>query len=155
MTDQLISLKTAKLAREKGFNQNPYKTANAYGPEFTDGSNIKLRSSSLFNPDTNTAVAPTQSLLQKWLRETYFIHIVIQVFHDTSGLGKKWTFSADIFYENGDVDRSGLTEDTYEEALEQGLQEALKLVTIKLICNNCGKEFEDNQYSPICPSCYI
>jgi len=23
------------------------------------------------------------------------------------------------------------------------------------ICNNCGKEFEGNQYSPICPSCYI
>ena len=114
MTDTLISFETAKLAREKGFicNNGIIEIDQRMFPHLPD--KIKRLS--------------TQSLLQKWLRETYFIHIVIQVFHDTSGLGKKWTFSADIFYENGDVDRSGLTEDTYEEALEEGLSKALKLI---------------------------
>jgi hypothetical protein len=152
MTDQLISFETAKLAKEKGFNQNPYKTANAYGPEFTNGSSIKLRSSSYFI--TITAVAPTQSLLQKWLREKHDIHIIVKVFWDSKTNNR--TYAADI-YKIGDkpIMRKRKVELTYEEALEQGLQEALKLVTIKLICNNCGKEFEGNQYSPICPSCYI
>lgn len=45
--------------------------------------------------------------------------------------------------------------DTYEEALEAGLQQALKLITIKLICNNCGKEFEGTEYNPICLNCYV
>jgi hypothetical protein len=130
MTDQLISLETAILAKEKGYNQNPYKTANAYGPEFKDGSNVHLRSSSLFNPDSNTAVAPTQSLLQKWLREVHDTHITIYCFaqdgwgFDIAGAGLKQKPNN---WADHTPHKRGFS--NYEKALEQGLIEALKLIS--------------------------
>ena len=122
MKDQLISLETAILAKKKGYNQNPYKTDNAYGPEYTDGSNIKLRSSSLFNPDSNTAVAPTQSLFQKWLREEHNIIVLVDTF-----LGKFICKVNNILVTNN---KTGyiIKRDTYEEALEQGLIEGLNRI---------------------------
>ena len=132
MTDQLVSLETAILAKEKGYNQNPYKTDNAYGPEYTDGSSIKLRSSSLFNPDSNTAVAPTQSLLQKWIREIHII--VVTVYANASGYCYELHYSP---VRGGthikDSEFTGPNDsgcwNTYEEALEVALYEALKLIT--------------------------
>ena len=123
MTDQLISFKTAKLAKEKGFHEETQTMT--VGENYPIISNPQEESPYDWNSRKGYSI-PTQSLLQKWLREKWFIHIVIQVFHST--IGKEWTFSADVFYENGKIDRSGLTEDTYEEALEQGLIKALKLI---------------------------
>ena len=122
MKDQLISFETAILAKEKGYDQSPYKTDNAYGPEYTDGSNIKLRSSSLFNPNSNTAVAPTQSILQKWLREEHNIIVLVDTF-----LGKFICKVNNIIVTNnrtGDI----LKYDTYEKALEIGLIEGLNRI---------------------------
>lgn len=121
MKEQLISLETAILAKEKGYNQNPYKTKNAYGPEYIDGSNIRLRSSSLFNPDSNTAVAPTQSLLQKWLREEHKIDIII---HVTSTTNEYWAHIPNFI--RGDW--KSICFKIYEEALEQGLIEGLNRI---------------------------
>ena len=124
-TDQLVSLETAKLAKEKGYNQNPYVTPNAYGPEFTDGSNIKLRSSSLFNPDSNTCVAPTQTSLQRWLRETCKKDVIVSIYSSRrligvwykvtyDGIGCRYTLKTKY--------------NVYESALEDGLQGALKIL---------------------------
>lgn len=122
MKDQLISLETAILAKEKGYDQSPYKTDNAYGPEYTDGSNIKLRSNSLFNPDSNTAVAPTQSFLQKWLREEHNIIVLVDTF-----LGKFICKVNKIIVTNNKTGNI-LKYNTYEEALEQGLIEGLNRI---------------------------
>jgi hypothetical protein len=122
MEDRLISLEAAILAKNKGYNQNPYKVPYAYGPTYTDGSEIKLRSSSLFNPDSNTAIAPTQSLLQKWLREEHNIIVLVDVF-----LGKFICKVNNIIVTNnktGDI----LKYNTYEEALEIGLIEGLNRI---------------------------
>lgn len=124
MEDQLISLETAILAKEKGYDQNPYKTERAYGPEFIDGSNVHLRSSSLFNPGSNTAVAPTQSLLQKWLREKHNIHMLIKA----PVLTKKWECHIQTPFSYKHPTHYYQIGDSYEEALEQGLIEALKLL---------------------------
>ncbi len=68
--------------------------------------------------------APTQSLLQKWLREVHLISIKVDDF----------TYNSKIRYDVNVVPL-GSQEDTpsevlksYEEALEKGLQEALKLI---------------------------
>ena len=60
-------------------------------------------------------LAPTQSLLQKWLRETHNIFISINVNYCYKIYNNDELYEESFYYNN------------YEEALEQGLQEALKL----------------------------
>ena len=73
--------------------------------------------------------APTQSIAQKWLRETKNIHIC--VYNCACGYGYEISKA-----DNGTHITSSVYEgtndggewDTYEEVLETGLQEALKLI---------------------------
>lgn len=97
MTEELVTLETAKLLKEKGM--------------FID---IEF---------------PPQSVAQKWLRETKNIHIC--VYNCACGYGYEISKA-----DNGTHITSSVYEgtndggkwDTYEEALEAGLQEALKLI---------------------------
>ena len=113
MEDTLISFETAKLAKEKGFNWKNIEI-------------LEVKSKSAFLDST------TQSLLQKWLREVHKINIFIS---------SKTIENKTIFIPHGrtipDTIKNNLivdiiqycTNNTYEEALEIGLQEALKLIT--------------------------
>ena len=103
MKEQLISIETAKLAYEKGFTDfhapMPYLI-------FDD----KYR--------------PTQSLLQKWLREKHNIEVISQL--------------ADDFmyykYKVSDISKlkepllAGFEYDSYESAFENGLKNALRII---------------------------
>ena len=72
---------------------------------------------------------PTQSLAQKWLRETNNLHI--SIIRNACGYGydickaDNGTHITDGIF---DGPNDGGQWDTYEEALEVGIQEALKLV---------------------------
>ena len=72
----------------------------------------------------------TQSLLQKWLREVHNIHIEVNIdilenwYFTAYNLSNKRCSEIPEIYEKG-KDFKGTT---YEEALEIGLQEALKLI---------------------------
>lgn len=76
-----------------------------------------------------TFSAPTQSLLQRWLREIHNIHLNVEYYPDRETKNycitgdyktlNQWTW---IDHEN-DIDF-----DTYEEALELGLSKGLKLI---------------------------
>ena len=107
MEDTLITFETAKLAKEKGFkikgNQAGF-TMNK--PECLD--------------------FPTQSLLAKWLREEYNIYVTSQI----GNLDFINTYHYDIRYidKNKFICKVKGNFKTYEEALEAGLQEALKLI---------------------------
>ena len=125
MEEQFISLKTAKLLKEKEFD---LLLPNYYYQEPSENFAWELCTSSMLkysNSHRGKIVAPTQSLLQKWLREKHKLHIEILLSenapYDTyysrvSEIGKYFTTAHDDFY------------GTYEEALEKGLQEALKLI---------------------------
>lgn len=139
MKEQLITFETAKLAKEKGFDiqchwyfthKRKFPTSeDTYYPNQTskpqnwnDDSNLK------FYERFST---PTQSLLQKWLRETHQLHLEIQV-QDYVETPK---FYWDIFgnYKNNKMIRciaNSPREDyvSYEEALETGLQKALSYI---------------------------
>lgn len=108
MKEQLISFDTAKLANNKGFLQWTEKRYNKKGT-FNDSKTWSIS-------------APTQSLLQKWLRETHNIHLYIipTGFKLSKRFIPQFRFSG---YEYKDLDFK-----TYEEALEKGLQEALNLI---------------------------
>lgn len=74
-------------------------------------------------------IYPTQSLAQKWLRETKNLHI--SIIRNACGYGydickaDNGTHITDGIF---DDPNDGGQWDTYEEALEAGLQEALKLI---------------------------
>ena len=84
-----------------------------------------------------TFSAPTQSLLQKWLREVHNIEVLISRIPPEAVLASKnngknilknyncyvWSFN-----NNPRIANNGSFQDIYEEALEIGLQEALKLI---------------------------
>ena len=112
MIEQLISFETAKLAKEKGFE---FRVVWEYILGFKEDSE-------------RDKYLPTQSLLQKWLREKYNQHIYL--FPLDKG---KWGFENNSISINLDhifinYMYEGKEYNSYEEALEIGLQEALKLV---------------------------
>ena len=133
MEEQLIKLKTAKLAKEKGFN---WECRNYYNQKDNRIHNVVSR-------DYNSIIykeakdyekceyhsAPTQSLLAKWLREERGVHVQAHPI-----INFKWGFSTfrtdeSLLY----AQATGYIGEeyegkTYEEAFEAGLKRALKLI---------------------------
>lgn len=146
MKEQMISFELAKLAKDKGFDVESlyfYTKPNSkmYAiDEVSRAYEIKNTARKLYECGKHAALnresvllAPTQSLLQKWLREEHNIHIVIDVAYNGKGILEGYTHAV---YGNAakkmDVLLAYIQEpwfvDTYEEALETGLEQALKLI---------------------------
>jgi hypothetical protein len=118
MNEQIVSLKTAELAKEKelDFELDLGGNCTCYNKE-----NELLSYHVHFQyPDRSEYVfAPTQGLLQKWLREVHKIHIGVD--YDRHG----WSyFLTNIKNDTGEVNWSK-DYTTYEEAIEAGLYRAL------------------------------
>jgi len=128
MEEQLISFETAKLAKEKGFNIATFYGYNSKGliqEYFTHASYAPGEPEIRLHEFLNIweYQAPTQFLLQKWLRTTHNHFItVIKESHN------------EYFCEEYDELLGGMVlflvtdYETYEDALEAGLYEALKLI---------------------------
>ena len=134
MKEELIQFKTAKLAKEKGFNIPTFNVYNVNGKlfEFEVPVNGSFKDSLLEdheivyddwnNNNKESCSTPTQSLLQRWLREKHNIHIWITRFLISE---TEYTFNIENY--------EGLRQDhteykSYEQALEVGLYEALQLI---------------------------
>lgn len=148
MQEELISFETAKLAKEKGYNvdcKDYWTTEYGNKPIITNGIEYESERDCHFDWNLNNEYskkiqapypnryhesqcsAPTQSLLQKWLREVHNIEIWATPYLDD----EKIEYNHAIVNRNVDVyDLLYSAEEykTYEEALEAGLQEALKLI---------------------------
>jgi len=128
-----VSLKTAKLAQEKGFNEicrNGYYETLAHTLDCGRGGEMdfpyiepRILERRNYDHSVLIAQAPTQSLLQRWLREVHNIYIEIllgedrpynQFYYRLMKLGQYSTLSHDGFYRK-----------SYEEVLEEALQQAL------------------------------
>lgn len=120
MTEAFVTLETAKMLKEKGFMED----CMAFYTK-----NVLFKCNAYINTNVLKLPAPTQSIAQKWLRETKNIHIC--VYNCACGYGYEISKA-----DNGTHITSSVYEgtndggkwDTYEEALETGLQEALKLI---------------------------
>ncbi len=135
MKESLISFKTAKLAKEKGFFTG---TIFDIYPlvDFFKSHKIGVLSSILMEEslDIDLAIeegyyaeAPTQSLLQKWLREEYKSEVYVVphfICYDPSVNNNKGYY--EVVIDNTATTISGF--ETYEAALEAGLIHALKLL---------------------------
>ena len=118
LKEKLISFETAKLAKEKGFHIS--SRGEGMGKRvFINGELVNTIFSS-----KDHIHAPTQSLLQKWLREVHNVSIKIDDYYTNSRVRFDYNISELGSQEDNPV---GVFE-TYEEALEIGLQEALKLI---------------------------
>lgn len=134
MREQLISFETAKLAKEKGFDEptatyyNGSKMLDMYG-SYAASYSENYRNSSI---KEKRCSAPTQSLFQKWLREKHDIIVLVTCkagsSFDTEILKHKVYHTDGRFIRNSVNNFNNPTETTYEEALEQGLIEGLKLI---------------------------
>lgn len=146
MKEQLISFETAKLAWEKGFNEKcmNFYTAEEHPHRKIEGkkltrygsSNYEIhpakfyRNETLQNSDNDLFewlkgyTAPTQSLLQKWLREKHNTHLEITM-RDNKWVCWVYNLPFDDYLDTEIASTDG---NSYEEALEKGLQEALKLI---------------------------
>ncbi len=140
MKDQFVKFETAKLATEKGFCiscNNYYSTY--YSPYFggtTGETNLitkeDKRQEALNESYNKYTLAPTQSLLQKWLRETHDIHICIDsdIYPEPHPSGWKYRFTLNHcrIQTKESLDLETLIYESYEECLEFALIEGLKLV---------------------------
>ena len=144
MKEQLISFETAKLAKEKGFDWGCQDCFNEHGHSYSNGWCERLddffEAKNFYNSEIdsknfgeNYFTTPTQSLLQKWLREVHGINVEIR--NKTSveeGLyvenTRKTKFLTWSYVLNKRVEYTGYA--SYEEALEKGLQEGLKLIKL-------------------------
>ncbi len=152
MREQLISFETAKLAKEKGFSVSivSYYTPKGYQTESEDYQTERLAESNWNDGQGSyptkaeevSCSAPTQSLLQKWLREKYREHIKVTY------VAQRGTFNSSLTMRS--MGWSGY--ETYEEALEKGLQEALKLIrskpVTKIIVDQAMKQLSNDIRPP-------
>jgi hypothetical protein len=124
MKEEIVTFDIAVLAKEKGFN---YMKSNCFGDNMA------------YNLDDPTAIpacranvvigyilAPTQSLLQKWLREKHFLDVRVE--RDYDG----WSYLVEEFSQGNKIVKGGSAEmPDYGVEVEKGLQEALKLIKMK------------------------
>ena len=123
MKEQLITFETAKLAKEKGFDEFGKHYYNKTGKEFSFYAKLANHTTGVHNL---TCTAPTQSLLQKWLREVHKIHVT--TVSSRGGSWGCWIYDLDNY---GNITPWSLDEleyPSYEEALAEGLHAALKLI---------------------------
>jgi hypothetical protein len=138
MTEDLIGFETAKLAKEKGFNWNCNNYTSKRDGNYFSSTNVLIGYKN-WNEIHETWSIPTQALLQKWLREVHDIFVSINTtsefrwlsddegdqeylpVHQFRVIKNKDNYKYDV------IDWSSKY-DIYEEALEIGLQEALKLI---------------------------
>ena len=149
--EKLISLETARMAKEKGFDIpviHYYTRINKYNRKnhisYSEGYMTERLEESNWNngygsyPTSAEEVdcsAPTQSLLQKWLREEH--NISVNPIPNFKTKLNQYHLGI-VFIDKGVVDstiiriddayKTIILFDSYEEALEKGLQEALKLI---------------------------
>lgn len=147
MEDTIISLETAKLAKEKGFKSNTQANYWILAKDHSENYKNKLpidwnkvflakNSQELENFTYidekhehnvyHVLSIPTQSLLQKWLREIHNIHILVDFDYSKKCFNYHiWWLKTSTYW---DDQWWYINSKTYEEGLEIGLQEGLKLI---------------------------
>lgn len=136
MEEKIVEFRTAELASEKGFNTPCRNAYNIKSKEIENALNFtgeefftELEIEASNDNEDSSILAPDQSLLQKWLREVYGIHVEpkVDVIIDHS----KYAYWLKVT--KGAVSSGKLPSyvyNTYEEALEAGLVEALNLIEV-------------------------
>lgn len=150
MEEQLVSFETAVLAKEKGFNEHVHACYNSKGI-IEDLNNIwncgcegGMQLEEWFYDYNNykhleLISTPTQSLLQKWLRDVHNTHVVLIPKFDLinpENINYYWKIISNTnteIIQKASLDKEGTGSywTVCEEALEVGLGQALLLINTK------------------------
>ena len=131
MEEQLVSFEAARLAKEKGckldlYSDDEWHYVDEEGDLFW--CNHDPRSS---YPNAERVVKCSQSLLQRWLREEHSLYVMLEETETLSlesGIGFYYKIIKVKDREHLRLDYSMYFYKTYEEALEAGLKEGLRLI---------------------------
>ena len=139
--ESYVSFDTAKLLREAGFDvptRGIWRTTRTSDSGFVEHNCKQTTDDLCWNSSDGFQyeyLAPTQSLAVRWLREVH--HYAVCAWY--SAEYKKW------FYAYGNLNNAMFDEeynisdfiyDSYEQALESGLQEVIKLIKLNTISIN-------------------
>lgn len=119
--ESYVSFETARLLKDAGFDVpcTSQYTENEFAWE-------NLRKTD-FNKSDYVFSRPTQALAERWLREVHGIHVGIDLAYIKPMTGK-WICFIRFTDDCGNPYCSTEWFDRYEEALETGLREAIKLI---------------------------
>lgn len=120
--EQFVSFDTARMLKEAGFDVVCHSAYYATG-----NSAVMHEKNSMLSPGCISR--PTQALAARWLREVHRIAIDV-AFIPPSVDGDVWQYfvgEMDGMIWEGDY-KTGRKYATYEQAMEDGLQEAVKLI---------------------------
>lgn len=123
MEEQLVTQETAILAKEKGFDEVTDVFFNSSYP-WPGEENINALRHSDGNDFTSV---PTQSLLQKWLREKHDIVVFVTPLSRGQKPFEEKTYEARMLRKGHQRWKRGFKK--WEEALEEGLQQGLNYVS--------------------------
>lgn len=127
--ESYVSRDTARMLKEAGFEANLKTTyVEEEKDEWAFWDSGTKRSD--YNYFDDTIACPTQALAARWLREKHRI-VVDVTFIPPSVDGNQWQYfigEMDDMVWKGDFESSDRKYSTYEEALEAGLKEAIKLI---------------------------
>lgn len=122
ITEDYVSIETAKLLKEKGFNECSRMQYNIYDEEIGEYNAIdRLRYPEKY------IYAPTIQMAMKWLRNIHDIVCSVGLFTDLPEMPPYWSFNilnqstANVMYEAFDVKC-----ETYEEACEAAIKYCLE-----------------------------
>lgn len=121
--DELVTYEVAKLAKEKGFDEATYYT---YEEESKQLNRMRycVKRNSRIGSIIKLIAAPTQSLLQRWLREEKGVIIELKYSDNTEDWRPFWSWC--IYNNLGFTLEIGDNSATYELALEDALKYALE-----------------------------
>lgn len=126
MKDEFVTLETAKALKDKGFDWKCNSIITIGGTIRSYESPQDLSYLTEIEGKPYEFLLPALHLAQKWLRETKNLHVEISYMH-----GDYWIYDI-LTIPNHDLvglsDRPLVHHKSYEEALEAGLREALKLI---------------------------
>lgn len=137
MKDELISIETAKLAKEKGFDLDSIYAYTLLDEKlesaFDMTGNLEFTYQDIKNAKDNgfdVYLAPYQSLLTKWLRKKH--DIIVDVFQESKDKSYTGYWKGDIsyymVYQEDELPEKEILNKDFTKALDLTLFEALKLI---------------------------
>lgn len=119
MKEQIITLRTAQLAKKRGYDAIGWKYYDK-GGHLID-SQVTMDNSHLY-----VTLAPTQDELHTWLREQHNIWVTISFGYKIEW--NVWQPKSGYIWNMKEPTLNGGLHCSYEKAFETGLQRALKLI---------------------------
>ena len=137
MKDALVTFDTAILAKNAGFDVPTAPVYYLRDTEKLEGTELGVipQNHNFYKPRVSV---PTQNLLQKWLRENHDIHLVISRKYEwhleSSPIFEGWNVHIDVPIGHKELSNTVnkyyfyAIFDTYEDAIEAGLLQALRYI---------------------------